>query len=177
MKLITLLILLSVFTISSCKDKKQPVTITEDTSFTAACTRSTSSLSCPEGNPVCSKPTASNELKVYCVDEFGILLSDAKCETTTSISYKPICKREEVEEVLKIQKNSSFKAICKGPEDTLSEVICSVKSTIPACGTIPGSTEVKAYCIDRNDIIINNSLLDCRRENERPTCEHLSSSS
>ena len=160
------------------------MTITEDTSFTAACTRSTSSLSCPEGNPVCSKPTASNELKVYCVDEFGTLLSEAKCKTTTkgesvtyvsgSISYKPICKREEV---LKIQKNSSFKAICKGPEDTSSEVICSVKSTIPACGTIPGSTEVKAYCIDQNDIIINNSLLDCRRENERPTCEHLSSSS
>ena len=58
----------------------------------------------------------------------------------------------------KIQKTSEFKPICE--EGSLT---CE-KGKSSACGTEPGSGEVTAYCIDKNDIILAKTK--CKVEGE-----------
>lgn len=60
------------------------------------------------------------------------------------------CKRKSAsDDAPKIQKNSAFKPVC-GEHGEL--VPCASGS--PACGTKPGSGELKVYCIDEDDTIL-----------------------
>ena len=64
------------------------------------------------------------------------------------------CTNNKEEEQLQIlQKNSTFNPICKG-YSTPPSPTCSDNATA-ACGTVPGSIDMLAYCIDSNDNILD----------------------
>ena len=67
--------------------------------------------------------------------------------------FSASCKRKDSsDDVPKIQKNSAFKPLC-GEHGGL--VPCASGS--PACGTKPGSGELKVYCIDEDDTILSET--------------------
>ena len=64
----------------------------------------------------------------------------------------------------KIQKNSAFKPKCKRQTKDFFSVDCSSGS--PACGTTSGSGDLRVYCIDKDDIISDESPFCCLHEGD-----------
>ena len=80
------------------------------------------------------------------------------------------CKDDSDDTQNKIQKNSTFQPVCDGLESRF--VTCPEGA--PACGTEPGSGEIKVHCINRDDVIVplaKNTCGDGDSLKNRPTCK------
>lgn len=87
-----------------------------------------------------------------------------------SVSSKT-CEKSPLEEdslplKTEIQKVPQFVPVCFAdgfsPDNEAAarkDALCPDNSNLkPACGTVPGSGELKAYCIDSNDLILSEAI-------------------
>ena len=66
-----------------------------------------------------------------------------------------------------IQKNSAFKAVCEESSYASLPPRCGARAEV-ACGTKVGSGDLRAYCIDEKDVILETmpqceSITTCRQ--------------
>ena len=76
------------------------------------------------------------------------------------------CEKKE-----KIQKNTTFEPECTNEYSDPVTPTCTDEGVV-ACGTTPGKTAVKAYCIDSNDNILEKNTPTCGDDlsNHEPQC-------
>lgn len=154
------------------KDKKnadseetKKIKIHRKNEFTPKCDQNkiSNKVTCGLGQAVCGIEFEDSDIiKVYCVDADNTRLATALC----CKEYDDACKKRTIGPIVileilapvpncspsrpKIQKNSAFTPDCDG-----GPIVC--QSGNPACGTKPGSGDLKVYCIDTDDTILETA--------------------
>ena len=174
MKLITLLILFSLFAVTSCKNKKAQIDekeegnkIQKNSAFKPAC-QSSKTVTCNTGNPACGTEPGAGELKIYCIDENDIILSDQPiCGITEADDdYSAHCTQltETSPDEIRIVDTATHTPVCIDISNETTSTVkpkCTFGNSKIICGKRPGDNIINLYCVDENNMV----------QVDYPTCE------
>lgn len=174
MKIIILLMLCSLFTITSCKNKKAATEAPEESNkiqknsaFKAAC-QSHHIIKCKTGNPACGTKPGEGELKVYCIDGNDIILSNQPiCGITEEANdHSAHCTQltETSPDQIRIVSVDTHIPVCTNILDNTVSVTkpkCRFGNGKVICGTSPDNITVTVYCVDENNLF----------QGDNPTCK------
>ena len=175
MKIITSLILISLFFISGCKYKKDGKEdqekedgnkIQKHSAFKPTC-QSHNTVTCKIGNPACGTKPGEGGLTVYCIGENDIILSNQPlCGITEADDdYSAHCTQltETSPDQTRIVSVDTHAPVCIDiSNNTVSTVKpkCNFGNKI-ICGTNPDNPLVTLHCVDENNLV----------QSDFPTCE------
>ncbi len=165
MKIIILLMLCSLFTITSCKNKKAATEAPEESNkiqknsaFKAAC-QSHHIIKCKTGNPACGTKPGEGELKVYCIDGNDIILSNQPiCGITEEANdHSAHCTQltETSPDQIRIVSVVTHTPVCIDISNNTVSTIkpeCTFGNKV-ICGTSPDNAIVTLYCVDENNLL------------------------
>ena len=167
MKIITSLILISLFFISGCKykkdgkedqEKEEGNKIQKNSAFKPAC-QSSNTVICNTGSPACGTEPGAGELKIYCIDENDIILSDQPiCGITEADDdYSAHCTQltETSPDEIRIVDTATHTPVCVDISNETTSTVkpkCTFGNSKIICGKRPGDNIINLYCVDENNM-------------------------